>query len=656
MTENLQEQLEYERAQNKKLRGELAEFVRTEQELYRLYSRIDFQNRSWQDLIKISRTLMETKSFEELGVQIGNFPVYSLGFQNAFFLSWLQQHGRLCVLACAGNLDTGDPCASWLQSHEAISHPPISLETVHCSNAPPDDFVRRHFLLEEYSLHSLSSGEPNQCYWILAGNQSVGSRFFSRVEPGSDVLNGMENLVALASAHLRRLLSWNAVLRERSNLEVEINRRTWELLQAKEAAEAASRTKSQFLANMSHEIRTPLNGVLGMNTLLRKTTLSPEQREYADTVHSSGEHLLGLVNNILDLSRIEAGRLDLKIIEFALQDWLETSLAPLQIQASQKGLAMQIQTEPNMERIWMGDPVRLRQILTNLVGNAIKFTDSGEICISVRQVQDIGNQPNLRIEVSDTGCGIPKERAGDLFQAFEQLDQSSTRRHGGSGLGLSICRNLVDLMGGSIGFAAPAHGGSLFWFQIPLKTVRTNSLEYVEKVESNSCTTSHKFPTEKTEAPLDKPTLPSSALSRGHILLVEDNYANLRLLQVYLDKLGYSHQAARDGKEALEILAQELFDLVLMDCQMPVMDGFEATRQIRLGPALVRDRHVPILALTASALPGDRDMCLNAGMNDYLTKPIDFEVIALALVQWSGASVARSRASDLYFSPENELE
>ncbi|MFZ4775216.1 MAG: PAS domain S-box protein [Terrimicrobiaceae bacterium] len=381
--------------------------------------------------------------------------------------------------------------------------------------------------------------------------------------------------------------------------------------EATRRAEAANEAKSEFLANMSHEIRTPLNAIIGMSELLEKDPHGPDAGECLETIRSSGDGLLALINDILDFSKIEAGLLALEMVPVNLKHCLESALQIVSKPAAEKSLTLRFSLDPKLPEVVMGDLMRLRQILVNLLMNAVKFTDQGGILLSLRRKEPSKKGDSILFSVKDTGIGIAEARLSELFQSFSQLDASTSRRYGGTGLGLAISRRLVELMGGRIWATSVPGKGSEFEFQIPLRPV--SSRDFLN-----------------TATPLV--TAPDAKLGSRcplTILVAEDNQVNQRVVGMMLKRLGYTAEYAENGLEVIKLVKKKRFDLILMDIQMPEMNGLEATAKIC---EMFQGRARPqIVALTANALDGDRESCLLAGMEDYLTKPVKLEQLASVL-------------------------
>lgn len=374
-------------------------------------------------------------------------------------------------------------------------------------------------------------------------------------------------------------------------------------ISARVEAERASRMKSSFLANMSHEIRTPLNGVVGLTRLLRETRLNEDQEEIVESLEASGRTLLALVNDILDLSKIESGKIEIVKEPYDVTSMLQDLEKAFRTQAEKKKLALVFEG-PSVPIAVRGDSLKVRQVLQNLISNAIKFTREGEVRVRWRK-----EGARMRFEVKDTGIGIPDEALDRIFRPFEQADSSTSRTHGGSGLGLAICRNLVIAMGGEMAVQSQAGLGSLFWFELPFEPatlVRT---------------------TGPSEAAEERAPALTSVVPGQKILLVEDNEVNRHLVTAFLSKRGYNVESAEDGEIASRMVRDKAYDLILMDVHLPKRDGFEVTRDIRGGKLGSRNTKAPVVALTASAIKGERERCLGAGMNDFITKPVDLDML-----------------------------
>jgi len=399
-----------------------------------------------------------------------------------------------------------------------------------------------------------------------------------------------------------------------STLEQKVRERTSDLERAKQDADAANRAKSDFLAVMSHEIRNPMHGLIGMAELLTGTPLNEEQREYAAVINESSAMLLAIIDDILDFSKIEDGKLALEEVDFDLRQ-VERKVAGLFTpKAGLKGLRFTSSVNPAVPRTLRGDPLRLGQVLLNLVGNAVKFTERGEVSLRAFVEERKGDTVVIRFEVRDTGPGVPEGARDSLFDPFTQADASTTRRFGGTGLGLSICRRLVELMNGEIGFASEEGCGATFWFTIPFKVVET------------------------AETPAKEDTavfapLPGWTQNPGPILVVEDSPVNRKLILAQLKRLGLEAEVADGGREAVEAASRTDYALIIMDCQMPLMDGYQATRAIRQLEERL-GRHTPIVATTAGAIRGEREKCLAAGMDDYLSKPVRLADLHRTLARW----------------------
>ncbi|WP_051273211.1 PAS domain-containing hybrid sensor histidine kinase/response regulator [Desulfotruncus alcoholivorax] len=401
-----------------------------------------------------------------------------------------------------------------------------------------------------------------------------------------------------------------------------------QMKQAKESAEAANRAKSEFLANISHEIRTPINSVIGAAELLRDTLLSGEQRELVEIIHGSSGILLGSIDEILDFSKIDAGKMIIEHTTFDLRSLLAGIVRVMGAKAREKQVELAMWIDPAITARLVGDPVRLRQIIFNLVGNAIKFTEQGKVFLEAVAAQKYCNNVEICFKVKDTGIGIPVGVQKKIFEPFVQADGSTTRRYGGTGLGLSICKSLVEIMGGRMGLESEVGKGSTFWF--------TLNLEYAPFGHGDPVQEEREMKEELTCTPAEIAAAGGcNGIEQGDpmILLAEDNPVNRKLTEIHLAKLGYRVKTVGNGEEAVEAMALGVYGLVLMDVQMPVLDGYEATRMIRQKEALL-ERHTPVIAMTANTAEEDLDKCLAAGMDGYLCKPLKQDELKMTLERW----------------------
>jgi signal transduction histidine kinase/ActR/RegA family two-component response regulator len=398
---------------------------------------------------------------------------------------------------------------------------------------------------------------------------------------------------------------------------------TWqEMLLAKEAADQASRAKSDFVSRMSHELRTPLNAIAGFAQLLAMDKLTAQQNEQVKQINHAGKHLLELINQVLDFAKIEAGKFDTEQIPLQLRELLEETISMQKNRIDQKGLALNLNLATDLPNDVLGDPTRLRQVLINLIGNAIKFTDQGSISLSVQAMPD----NFIRFEVTDTGIGMNREAQAHLFQAFTQADNSITRRYGGTGLGLMLCKEIVEAQQGHIGVISEEGKGSTFWFELPMPVTQQHGLlDTVSIGDTDASISEHANTAPRTAIPLELATL----------LLVEDNPINQIIASHFLERLNIKHDIANNGQEALECLARKSYDLVLLDLEMPIMDGYTTIKHIREQEnGRNTTGQLTVIAMSANALNEEKQRAFNLGVNDYITKPVNFILLRDMLEKW----------------------
>ena len=416
---------------------------------------------------------------------------------------------------------------------------------------------------------------------------------------------------------------------DRRNVEEIISKSQEELKKARDEANEANRKKSEFLANMSHEIRTPMASIIGMVELMLGGNLSPEHRELSTIIRDSANMLLNIINEVLDISKIEAGKMTIEKAEFDIISLIENTVGMVAIKAVDKQLGLKTEIDGKLDRFVFGDSLRIGQILMNFLSNSIKFTESGEISVRAFPVGGQSDKVTVRIEVADTGVGLRPEDCERIFQPFTQIDSSAMKKYGGTGLGLPISKRLAELMDGKIGVELSPSVGSKFWVEIPL----------VKLGEKKPARTSN-IPTPPQEA--SQTVVPDPKRKERTILVVEDNHFNQKLVSMQLARMGFNVRMVDSGKDAVKAAADGGIDLILMDCQMPVMDGYQATRLIREAES-GKNFRVPIVALTADAMKGSRDNCISSGMNDYIIKPVNIDTLEQVIGKWLSSGQKNAR-------------
>ena len=480
------------------------------------------------------------------------------------------------------------------------------------------EVMKRVTLEHDYSLRAESESEDETGALINGFNEML-EQIRERDAQLEFANEQLENMVALRTEEL-------------SDTNISLRQALDEANKAREDADAANMAKSQFLANMSHEIRTPMNGVLGMTELLMAGQLSDKQRKYAESVYLSAESLLNVINDILDFSKIEAGRLELENVTFNIREIISESMDLFHLKTRKKGVLLSISVGENVPLLLIGDPTRLRQVLLNLVGNAVKFTERGEISVSVSCIEETQNRFLISVEVRDTGIGIPHASLNQIFDCFTQADGSTNRKYGGTGLGLSIVKQLVEMMGGGISVESTHGKGAVFRFTVRMeKGIEEQAGDLVTAYSGTVVDDLPGLPDAPPATPSPAAASTTGWTGSGHILVAEDNEVNQEICKAILECLGCTSDIAANGREAVEAVRRRAYDLVFMDCQMPEMDGIEATRIIRENE---KGSRTTIIALTAHAMEGYRDYCVKQGMDDYLSKPFTMEAMREVLVRW----------------------